>query len=174
LSVTAFEPDIELVRKYKRKYYNDISCIDYSQTEELIRKNVQFDSVLCSLVLCHPLASTKKDRTQKIEKIMNNIIALSRRYIILTICNPFYTHQSNSEIQVRILPKHFNYYKETKFSKKVYSSGNERYDIHRPISFYENLFKENKLNILKVIQTRDSGNTQGIENSDFIIFVLSK
>ena len=174
LSVIAYEPDKKVVDKYKEKYYQKIDILDYKQTENLIAKKTQFESVLCSLILCHPLAENEQERLDIINQIMTDITTLSSKYIVMVICNPLYTYQTCSTLQKRILPNNFNYKNETKFTKKIYSSGRERFDIHRPLSFYENLFEKHNLDIKEIIQTKDEKKTNGIENSDFMIFILEK
>jgi len=174
LSVTAYEPDEKVVEKYRKKYYQNIDILNYAKTKELIANKTKFDSVLCSLVLCHPLAETKEKRLKIINQIMLDITALSKKYVVMVVCNPLYTYQTCSSLQQRILPDNFDYKNETKFIKKIYSSGRKRFDIHRPLAFYENLFENYNLNIKEIIQTNDDQNTNGIWNSDFIIFVLEK
>jgi uncharacterized protein (TIGR00725 family) len=174
LSVTAYEPDEEIVKKYKKRYYQDINILNDSKIKELIKNKTNFDSVLCSLVLCHLLADDKQERLNIINQIMCNITALSNKYIVIVICNPLYTYQTCSTLQKRILPKHFDYKNEIKFTKKIYSSSRERFDIHRPLSFYENLFENYNLNIKEILQTNDNKNINSINNSDFMIFVLEK
>jgi len=174
LSVTAYEPDEKVVEKYKEKYYQNINILNYAKIEKLIANKTIFDSVLCSLVLCHPLAESKQERLKIINQIMADITALTNKYVVMVVCNPLYTYQTCSTLQKRILPDNFDYKNETKFIKKIYSSGRERFDIHRPLSFYENLFKNYNLNIKEIIQTNDNQNTKGISNSDFMIFVLKK
>lgn len=174
LSVTAYEPDKEVVDKYKKRYYQNIDILDYAETEELIAKKTKFDSVLCSLILCHPLAESKQERLHIINQIMADITTLSNKYIVMVVCNPLYTYQTCSTLQKRILPDNFNYKNETRFIKKIYSSGRERFDIHRPLSFYETLFEKYNLSIKEIIQTKDRKQTSGIKNSDFIIFILKQ
>ena len=174
LSVTAYEPDEEVVEKYNKKYYQNINILNYVKTEELIANKTTFDSVLCSLVLCHSLAENKEERLNIINQIMRNITALTNKYIVIVVCNPLYTYQTCSTLQKRILPDNFDYKNETKFIKKIYSSGKERFDIHRPLSFYEYLFEDYNLNIKEIIQTNDEQNATDISNSDFMIFVLEK
>ena len=174
LSVTAYEPDKKVVEKYRKKYYQNIDILDYQKTERLITENTKFDSVLCSLILCHPLAESKQERLNIINQIMADITALSNKYVVMVVCNPLYTYQTCSTLQKRILPDNFNYKNETKFIKKIYSSGRERFDIHRPLSFYETLFEKYNLDIKEVIQTKDEKKTDGIKNSDFMIFILEK
>lgn len=174
LSVTAYEPDEKVVEKYKKKYYKKVDILDYAKTEGLIASKTKFDSVLCSLVLCHPLAESKEERVGIINQIMRDITALTNKYVVMVICNPLYTYQTCSTLQKRILPDNFEYKNETKFIKKIYLSDRERFDIHRPLSFYEKLFEDFNLNIKEIIQTNDSKNINGISNSDFMVFVLEK
>jgi uncharacterized protein (TIGR00725 family) len=174
LSVTAYEPDTEVVDKYREKYYQHISVLDYQKTKKLIAEKTTFDSVLCSLILCHPLAESKQKRLEIIEQIMLDITTLSSKYIVMVICNPLYTCQTCSTLQARILPANFNYKNEVKFTKMIYSSGGERFDIHRPLSFYEDLFERYSLDIKEIIQTKDARKTNGIKNSDFMVFILKK
>ena len=174
LSVTAYEPDNKVVDKYRTKYYQNIDILDYAETKKIIEKNIKFDSVLCSLVLCHPLAETKQERLNIIDQIMTDITALSNEYVVMVVCNPLYTYQTCSTLQKRNLPDNFNYKNETKFIKTIYSSDRERFDIHRPLSFYENLFEKYNLVIKEIIQTKDEKQTSGIKNSDFIIFILKQ
>jgi 2-polyprenyl-3-methyl-5-hydroxy-6-metoxy-1,4-benzoquinol methylase len=174
LSVTAYEPDEEVVEKYKKKYYQNINVLNYVRTKKLIANKTSFDSVLCSLVLCHPLAESKQERLKIINQIMADITALTNKYVIMVICNPLYTYQTCSTLQKRILPDNFDYKKEAKFVKKIYSSDRERFDIHRPLSFYEKLFEKYNLKIKEIIQTNDNSNINDINNSDFMIFVLEK
>jgi uncharacterized protein (TIGR00725 family) len=174
LSVSAYEPDKDVVEKYREKYYQNIEILNYSETKKLIADKKNFDSVLCSLVLCHPLAETKQKRLNIIDQIMKDITALSNKYVVIVVCNPLYTYQTCSTLQKRILPDNFDYQNETKFIKKIYSSGRERFDVHRPLSFYETLFEKYNLDIKEIIQTNDSNNINGIYNSDFMIFILQK
>ena len=173
LSVTAYEPDGDIIDKYKERYYGDISLIDSNDIENHIQSGKKCDSVLCSLVLCHPVAESENERIKIVKKIMKDIYSLSNKYVIIAICNPLYTNQKCSSIQKRII-ENFNYNNIVEFKKEIYSSNNIRTDIHRPLSFYETLFSEFKLNLTQVIQSNDIINDSGIINSDFMVFILTK
>jgi hypothetical protein len=97
------------------------------------------------------LSESKQERLNIINQIMRDITALTNKYIVMVVCNSLYTYQTCSTLQKRVLPDKFNYKNETKFIKKIYSSGRERFDIHRPLSFYENLFESYNLNIKEII-----------------------
>jgi cobalamin biosynthesis Co2+ chelatase CbiK len=118
LSVTAYEPDEKVIEKYKEKYYQNINILNHVNTEKLIVNRTIFDSILCSLVLCHPLAESKQERLSIINKIMFDITTLTNKYVVMVICNPLYTYQTCSTLQRRILPDNFNYKNEMKFIKK--------------------------------------------------------
>ncbi len=174
VSVSSYEPDKEVLQKNKEKYYQGINILDKSNIEEKIKQGLTFEGVLCSLVLCHKLAETKQQQNDSINQIMSNITQLSSKYVVIVICNPLYTYQTDSALQVRFLPDNFNYQNHTEFTKKIHSSNRERVDIHRPLSFYEKLFQNHKLKINKIIQTNDKNNKNSIKNSDFMIFILQK
>lgn len=173
--VTAFEPDESIIEKYRNTYYKNITILNTEQKNSLIKTTQKFDCVLCSLVFCHPLAENEKQRIEIIEQIMNEIIYLSNKYILIVICNPLFTNQNKSTLQNRILPKNFNYSNTTQFTKFIKSSNRERFDIHRPISFYENLIEKHNLKIIEINQTTDLQlNSNKVSNSDFMLFLLEK
>lgn len=171
--VTSYDPDTLQIAKNKDTYYKNIQTINYEKMQDLIQKQEKFDALLCSLVLCHLLEETEDKRLKIIDKIMQDLVQLCAKNIVITICNPLYTFGASS-LQERNLPKGFDYSKNTKFTKKIHSSNNTRPDIHRPLSFYENLFIKHDLKIKNILQTNDFLNTDGIYASDFLIFVLEK
>lgn len=174
-SVTSFEPDKNIIKKYKKSYYKDINIIDTASKNELLKTSNKFDCVLCSLVLCHELAGDELQRIEIIDQIMIELNVLSVKYILIVICNPLYTYQQHSSLQERILPANFNYSNSVQYSKLIKSSKRQRYDIHRPISFYEKLFQKTHLKIVEIHQTSDNEiNKNAISNSDFMLFLLEK
>jgi uncharacterized protein (TIGR00725 family) len=173
--VTAFEPDKSIIEKYQKTYYQSIDILDTVQKNDLLKTSKKFDCALCSLVLCHPLADNELQRIEIIDRIMEELIHLSSKYVLIVICNPLYTYQLQSNLQDRCLPDSFNYSNTIQFTKRIKSSNRERYDIHRPISFYEKLFQDHNLKIVEIHQTLDNEfNKNGISNSDFMLFLLEK
>ena len=174
--VYAYEIDNNIINKYKENYKKIVSFGDnHSYIEKLISKNKKFDSVLCSLVLCHPLAPTEKERLKIIDEIMQDLCALSKKHILIVICNPLFNN-AVSNIQNRLIDKvNFDYGSTHSFYKQVFSSNKQREDIHRPLGFYEELFKRYNLKIKNIIQSGDFiSNHYKISNSDFMIFDLIK
>lgn len=174
--VYAYEIDDNIIKKYQENY-NRIECFgnNHAYIEKLIKENKKFDSVLCSLVLCHPLAPTEKERLKIIDDIMQDLCDLSNKHILIVICNPLFNN-AISNIQERLTDNiSFDYNATHSFYKRIFSSNSKREDIHRPLGFYEALFKIYDLKIKNVIQSGDFRvNYYKITNSDFIIFDLIK
>lgn len=174
--IYAYDNDTNIIKKYKENYKKIVSFGgNHSYIEKLISKNKKFDSVLCSLVLCHPLAPTEKERLKIIDEIMQDLCALSKKHILIVICNPLFNN-AVSNIQNRLIDKvNFDYGSTHSFYKQVFSSNKQREDIHRPLGFYEELFKRYNLKIKNIIQSGDFvSNRYKISNSDFMIFDLIK
>ncbi|MCK4613820.1 MAG: TIGR00725 family protein [Thermoplasmata archaeon] len=173
IKVTAYDPDRNIFEKYRNTNYAGITFVRKEKMKEIAESAKTFDCVLCSLVLCHPLAETKQQRDEIINEIMGDLKALSNRYIILAVCNPLYSSVKNCSLQNRKLPEGFVYSDEAELIKLVKSSSRERKDIHRPISYYENLFMKNDMKILEIHQTTGKNlDKPNLFYSDFMVFLL--
>lgn len=170
--VAGYEVDRSVM---KQKYYKMLDCsLDSKESlQSFLHSNEKFDSVLCSLVLCHPLAQDEEDSSKIIEEIMNHILCLSNKHVLIVICNPLFIH-ANSSIQRRE-SQSLVYNKTHKITKYMYSTQRCREDYHRPLGFYENLFAKFGLEIQAVFQSGDcKANHYKISNSDFLFFSLVK
>lgn len=175
IKVTAYDIDKDLYHKYKDKYYRDIDFVNKDKMKELISSGNRYDCVLCSLVFCHPVADTKEERDNIIDGILKDLKKLSGKYIIITICNPIHTFVTRTGLQERRLPKDFRYSDETEITKVVASSGGKRQDIHRPLSYYEELFSKHNLRIMEIHQTvGENIDNQNLFYSDFMVFLLGE
>lgn len=85
-NITAFDIDTNLFFKYKNNFNHITYFDDESQIQNLIDNKTCFDSVLCSLVLC-----TIED-DKKLESVLKNCILLSKKYLVVMICNPLFSH----------------------------------------------------------------------------------
>lgn len=176
-TVSAYDIDTELVHKYDHNYSQLYEAIgNYAGMKEHILQGHIYDSVLCSLVLCHPLAQTEPERLAVIDGIIDDLCQLSKSHIAVVICNPLSTF-SESNVQVRHsldkMPR--NYSDSFMYQKEILSSGRAREDIHRSIGFYEQLFSSHRLTIRRVLQSGDYTSSKYlVMNSDFILFDLVK
>ncbi|TQR60739.1 hypothetical protein DMC01_04325 [Campylobacter troglodytis] len=170
--VFAYEPNEKEIKE-NSKNYEGIKLCTQKDLKDLILNKKAFDSVLCSLVLCHKLAKSETQRQKIITQIMQDLCALSKKHILILICNPLFT-SSNSSIQKRKI-KNLSYESPTAYTKYIFSSKKDRVDIHRSLSFYESLFKKFNLKIQSITQSASAlSNDLHISNSDFIMFDLIK
>ena len=173
LEVTAYDPDESIIEEYKNTNYLGVHLVKKEEMKRIARSEETHDCVLCSLVLCHPFADTKQERAEIIQEIVSDLRALSRQYIIVAICNPLYTSVVNCSLQTRQLPDDVTYSDEFELVKYVKSSSSKRKDVHRPLSFYEDLFRLHSLSILEIHQTvGEDLNQPNLFYSDFMIFLL--
>ena len=173
LKVTAYDPDQSIIERYKDTNYSGVHHVEKEEMKRIAQSKETYDCALCSLVLCHPLADTRQERDTIIQEIIGDLKALSSQYILITICNPLYTSVINCSLQTRKLPDDFAYSRELGLIKSVKSSARERHDIHRPISYYEEIFKQNSLNIKEIHQTVGENLDQpNLFYSDFMVFLL--
>lgn len=177
MRVTAYEPDQETVAKHRRRYA-DVDIVSHAalvkMTTDGAGDGAGFDAVLCSLVLCHPLAPSAQQQLAEINKIMDDLTALARKHLVIVICNPLYTGQPASQLQRRRIADDFSYYHQTPYCKTLFSTSREMPHIHRPLGFYEELFRKRQLEIRQIVQTADATQPASAQNSDFMIFVLAK
>lgn len=172
IKVTAYDIDLSLYVKYPENYKQIIS-LDQQGMKAMINSGKTFDCVLCSLVLCHLLAETKEQRDIIIDEIMEDITKLSNKYVIITICNPLYTNVTDSNLQIKHLDSTFRYSDEIIFEKTLRNSQTIRKDIHRPLSYYEQLFCKHRLKILEIHQSSgDNLVNPEFFYSDFMCFLL--
>ncbi|MBA7543368.1 hypothetical protein ES705_35699 [subsurface metagenome] len=173
IKVIAYDPDINLYEKYKNKYYSGIEFISKDSMKNYIKSGEKFDCVLLSLVLCHPLHLDEEKRKMMIKNILNDITSLSSNYILIAICNPLYTINLRSTLQIKTLPQNFDYFNENIIKKLVKSSKGIRYDYHRPFSYYEKLFQAYNMKIVRIEQTTGENlDNPNMFYSDFLIFLL--
>jgi len=171
--VKAYDPDSSLYEKYKEKYYEDIPFVNRDEMKGLIEGNEKFDLVILSLVLCSPLISNGKDRENVISDIMNDVRSLSKKYVLVAVCNPLYSDRKKSIIQDRLLEEDFSYHEKKKITKRIYVSDSKRKDYHRPLSYYEQLFLDNDMVIKRIDQTQGSNpKDKEMFQSDFMVFLL--
>ena len=172
--VTAFEPDEEVVSKYRERNYTGVRVVNRDTLMEMKGSKVTFDTVLCSLVFCYSLGKSEQEQFEEAERIMGNLVTLSRTSIVMVICNPLYAGQPNSQLHQRQVPQDFNYLKASRYTKKLFSTGRETLHSHCPLSYYEDLFRKYRLRVRQIVQTNDTEQPVENQNSDFMIFILDK
>ncbi|EAL3842716.1 methyltransferase domain-containing protein [Campylobacter upsaliensis] len=170
-NVIGYEISDDVIKDKYRAVFKRI-IIGNEELENFIKTNQQFDSVLCSLVLCHHLADTQEEALKIIDSIMSNLVRLSKKHIFIAICNPLF-FKAKSNIQKR--ENHTSYNTPHTVTKMMFSTKRNRLDYHRPLGFYEALFAKYGLIVQDIFQSGDfRANHYKISNSDFIFFSLIK
>ncbi|MCY3973641.1 MAG: methyltransferase domain-containing protein [Candidatus Dadabacteria bacterium] len=174
MEVSAYEPDGEILEKYRERNYAGVRILERGNLDEMKVGGAAFDTVLCSLVLCYELGDSPESHVAEMEKIMEDLTALSRGRVVIAICNPLYTGQPESPIQQRHVSADFGYLGEHTYTKLLRDTGRRMVHTHRPLSFYEDLFRRHRLEVNRIVQTADPTGYAGVRNSDFMVFLLSK
>ena len=171
--VTAFEPNHELVDRYQGNYAG-VEVVDRDRLAEMRSQGVQFEASLCSLVLCYELDPDPDRQDELARGIVGELAELTSEQLVVVICNPLYTAQPESQIQHRRLDPGFNYHAASSYTKHLKTTARDMKHHHRPLSFYEQLFRDHNLRIERFLQTPDTNQGQLRQNSDFMVLILSK
>ncbi len=162
----AFDHSDEMVALAKKKY----KCLNFMFRSEF-KKSIQnfgkkFDVVVSNLVLC---ILSQKDQDTMIKNIKK--IVKDDGTIILSFCHPCFDYHAESLVSVRKSPEDAKYNQEFEYEKEIKENGMTFHDLHRPLSYYSNLFKKHDLVIVEISES------EIFESNffpDFITFVLRK
>lgn len=159
--VWAYDSAIEMRHKTakrigKNKVFEDSDKIPFNS----------FDIVISNLLLC--IVDEKE-----VENIMDQIKSYLKPEGVAFIgfCNPLEWNKTESLFQKRKVTGK-NYQEFHEYTKIIKENEFQIADKHRPLEFYENVFRKNKLNIEKKYFSEDS-KFGGKGDSDFIIYKLS-
>ena len=164
--VIGYDIDRELITglKFLGKKANYISP---EQLEKLRKKEVRFQKILCSLVLC-----TIEDDAE-VNRVLKDIknFSMDESEIIIAICNPKFisVKETESHIKLNISPSGANKFV---YQKKLKSLGTIRSDVYRPLSTYQSMFRDNGLSIQGTYETPATNLEDGTPASDFMIIRL--
>lgn len=137
----------------------------YKKVEDVPRD--YFDFVICNLVLC---IVPEKEVTNILKNIYSEVKKSGLVYI--GFCNPLIFDVPESKIDFRMQTKYK--YEDNHNYKKIKKEGNyEIVETHRPIEWYEKVFKGAGLNLVNTIFTPEY-EFKGRKIRDFIIFKLRK
>jgi len=126
-----------------------------------------FDFIICNLVLC---IVTEKE-VENIVRNMHNELK-DGGYIYIGFCNPKIFDIHESQLDFRFVTD--RKYEENHNYKKVKKEGHyEIMELHRPIEWYEKVYKKAGLKLVEKIYTPEY-KLKGEKIKDFIIFKLKK
>lgn len=157
VKVSVFDIDLDTIKK---RANNDIKIID-----DIEKSDERFDVIISNLVLC---CTDNKTNDFIIKQIHSHL--KDEGYAIISFCNPFFDDIEHTETRKSGRKGAYGclmaYTKDTKYGP--------RNEFHRPLSYYENLFRRNGFKIEKVVQD-DGVCIDNLETiSEHAIFVLER
>jgi 2-polyprenyl-3-methyl-5-hydroxy-6-metoxy-1,4-benzoquinol methylase len=137
----------------------------YDQVRKIPKNH--FDYIICNLVLCIVPEREVKKIVKRIRNLLNDN---GKTYI--GFCNPIIFNVPESRIDFRTQTGHK--YEENHRYKKIKKEGNyEIIEDHRPIKWYEKIYKNAGLKLIKKHFTPEY-TFRGRKIKDFVIFELKK
>ena len=137
----------------------------YDTVEEIPKKN--FDFVICNLVLC----IVSEDEVKRIVKNIKNSLN-DNGFAYIGFCNPKLLTVPETQLDLRPAPKH-KYEENHSYMKTKKEGGYQIIENHRPIEWYEKVYKDTGLKLVDTIFTPEYELKQR-KIKDFIIFKLKK
>jgi 2-polyprenyl-3-methyl-5-hydroxy-6-metoxy-1,4-benzoquinol methylase/peptidoglycan/xylan/chitin deacetylase (PgdA/CDA1 family)/glycosyltransferase involved in cell wall biosynthesis len=129
--VTAFDPDSTLRTRWQKHCMNNASSIRWLSgrpEDALAGLAAQFDTVVCSLVLC---VIESEPAYALALRTISSALRHEGRFLIV-VCNPGETLAGDSTLQRRSVPEDANASNVFTWVKQL-PSGNRRCDVHRPL-----------------------------------------
>ncbi|HLC77005.1 MAG TPA: class I SAM-dependent methyltransferase [archaeon] len=137
----------------------------YHVVEE-IPKN-KFDLIICNLVLC----IVSEDEVKRIVTNIKNALNESC-FAFIGFCNPRLLDVPETNLDLRPTPKH-KYKENHSYMKTKKEGGYQIIENHRPIEWYEKVYKQMGLTVVGTFFTPEY-ELKGRKIKDFIIFKLRK
>jgi len=165
LSVMAYDRSDEMVDKAKRRFpKTPLLSFDEFKEQLPLLKN-RFDLVTSNLVLC---ILEKQDQTE----MLINIKALlkTKGKAIVSFCHPKYDFLPESLMTINTIPINASYDSEFRYEKTIKENGACFHDYHRPMVYYENLFRDSGFSIMDVLESEV---VDADYPPDFILFGLA-
>ncbi|MBS3165940.1 methyltransferase domain-containing protein [Candidatus Woesearchaeota archaeon] len=141
----------------KKNIYNTI---------EKIPQNY-FDIVICNLVLCIVSEEEVKRILKNIKQLLN-----AHGFAYIGFCNPKLLNVPETQLDLRPAPKH-KYTENHSYIKTKKEGGYQIIENHRPIKWYEKMYKDTGLKLVDTIYT-PKYEFKERKIKDFIIFKLKK
>ena len=126
-----------------------------------------FDFIICNLVLCIVPEDEVKRIISNIKSFLNK-----KGFAFIGFCNPLIFDVPESRIDFRMQTK--NKYEDNHNYKKIKKEGNyEIIESHRPIEWYEKIYKDAGFDVVNTIFTPEY-ELKGRKIKDFVIFKLKR
>ena len=137
----------------------------YHSVEEIPKD--EFDIIICNLVLC----IVSEEEVKRISSIIKDSLN-KKGFAFIGFCNPKLLDVPESNLDFRPKPKH-KYEENHSYMKTKKEGMYEIIENHRPIEWYEKMYKEQGLDLVDTFFTPEY-ELKGRKIKDFIIFKLKK
>jgi len=137
----------------------------YSKVDEI--PDGYFDFIICNLVLC----IVSEDEVKRITTTIKDKLSEKGR-VFIGFCNPKIFDVPETNIDLRPTPKE-RYEDNHSYMKTKKEGGYQIIENHRPIEWYEKIYKESGLTVEQIYFT-PKYTLKDKEIEDFIIFKLKK
>jgi 2-polyprenyl-3-methyl-5-hydroxy-6-metoxy-1,4-benzoquinol methylase len=165
-TVSAFDYADEMVSLAKKNFAQPTFLYKKDYDNMSPQLEGKFDIVISNLVLCI------LNKEQQINMIAEMKSLLKKGgTIVVSFCHPQYDYLPDSVVSKRIVPPKATYPQEFLYEKVIKENGFRFHDYHRPMEYYNSLFKENGL---KVLDMKDSDTLGTAYKPDFVIIALSR
>jgi 2-polyprenyl-3-methyl-5-hydroxy-6-metoxy-1,4-benzoquinol methylase len=158
--------EYDISEEFRKQAAEKIGAENIYETAEEIPSDY-FDFAICNLVLC----IVDEDEVKRI--VLNVKKAINKKGLAyIGFCNPKLLDVPETNLDLRPTPEH-KYEENHSYMKTKKEGGYEIIENHRPIEWYENIYKEAGLSLVDTIFTPEY-ELNGRKIKDFIIFKLSK
>jgi 2-polyprenyl-3-methyl-5-hydroxy-6-metoxy-1,4-benzoquinol methylase len=158
--------EYDISEDFRKQAAEKIGAENIYETVEEIPSGY-FDFVICNLVLCIVDEDEVKRIVLNIKKALNE-----NGLAYIGFCNPKLLDVPETNLDLRPTPEH-KYEENHSYMKTKKEGGYKIIENHRPIEWYENVYKEAGLKLEDTIFTPEY-ELDGRKIKDFIIFKLSR
>lgn len=165
--VTGFDAADEQITKARANFGNAATFMTRAEfDQQLPALEGTFELVTSNLVLCVMEEQEQRQMLSEMKQMLK-----PGGTIIVSFCHPKYDFEPEGVVTSRFVPEGLGYNDTFKFTKRIKEvpSAQPFTDTHRPLEYYEKLFKEFGL---QTIETSESDTLGTQHNPDFIIFTL--
>jgi len=166
-NIEAYDEADEMVDQAIAKFGDSVKFYHREIFKSNIREySKKYDIVTSNLVLCILDKAKQVEMLECIKTILKDDGTM-----VISFCHPCFDYHKESVVSVRKAPEGAKYDDEFEYEKQIKENGIAFHDMHRSLSYYSKLFKENSLSILEIIE---SDVLESQFYPDFITFILKK
>ena len=163
--IEAYDEADEMVVQAISKFGNNVKFHHRSEFKGSIENfKSRFDIVTSNLVLC----ILEKDKQLEMLGYVKAILKKDGTALI-SFCHPCFDYDPEAVVSTRVAPENAIYSEAFTYEKTIRENGLHFHDLHRPLEYFSDLFKEAGFSILEIKESEVLGTSF---KPDFIIFKM--